>query len=376
MQNYNPPLTFCITKKIRDIPQEDWNNLFGEEIIEGYGYQKTLEEAKLTKFSFGYLVGRREKKIVAIIPFFYMDFSFDTLIQGPLHGLISRLKRLFSLKVLFLGSPTTEEFYLGVAKSEDISTLMDWALEELLVFCKKEHIKGLAFYNLSEKNKLLAGYLKKNKFIELEGLPTTLVEINSGSFEEYMKGLSHNTRKDLKRKLRKSLSLTQLNTELREDIEDISSQIYKLYLNNLEESDVHFEVLTEGFFKNICRNMRGIAKYFITYDKGTIVAFNLCLIKDNLFIDKFIGFDSEVAHKYHLYFTSFCHNIEWCIKNNIRYYQPGATDYHPKLRLGAKLIPLYVYVKAFNPILNFLIKLFSKWIEPKNTDTSWKDIKK
>jgi len=120
--------------------------------------------------------------------------------------------------------------------------------------------------------------------------------------------------------------------------------------------------------------MPEIAKYFITYDKEKIVAFNLCLIKNNLFIDKFIGFDKELAHKYHLYFTTFCHNMDWCMKNGIRTYQPGTTDYYPKMRLGAKLIPLYIYAKSFNPLFNVLVRIFAKWIEPKNIDATLREI--
>ncbi len=121
--------------------------------------------------------------------------------------------------------------------------------------------------------------------------------------------------------------------------------------------------------------MPGIAKYFITYNKDKIVAFNLCLIKNNIFLDKYIGFDQVLAKAYHLYFTTFCYNFDWCIKNGLRFYQTGATDYYPKMRLGAKLIPLYIYTRAFNPLLNTFLKIFKKFIEPKNLDSSLKDIK-
>ncbi|MCX5707312.1 MAG: GNAT family N-acetyltransferase, partial [Candidatus Omnitrophica bacterium] len=113
-----------------------------------------------------------------------------------------------------------------------------------------------------------------------------------------------------------------------------------------------------------------------TYDKGKIIAFNLCLLKNRVFIDKFIGFDYTVAHKYHLYYTTFCHNIEWCIKHGFSVYQPGFSDYHPKIRLGAKLIPLDIYAKAYNPLLNSIIRLIKPLIEPKNIDSTLKEIEK
>jgi len=376
MQDSRTPLIFSITNTINDILTEDWDSLFQENIVEGYGYQKTLEESDLKEFSFGYLLGRRSNKLTAIIPFFVMDFSFDTLIQGPLRKLVivlqRRFKRFLKMKIVFLGSPTTEEFYLGISKQQDLNTVLDKALEKLSEFCRKERISGMSFYNLSEKNNSLTVYLIKKRFIRMESLPGTIIKIEVNSLEDYVNALSRNARKDLRRKLRRSASLVKLTTELRDNIDDILPQVYKLYLNNFSDADVRFETLTPEFFRNICRNMPGIAKFFITYDKEKIVAFNLFLAKDQIFIDKFVGFDTDVATKYHLYHKTFCHNMDWCIKNGFRFYQPGATDYYPKIRLGARLIPLYIYAKAFNPSLNTLIRLTARFIEPKNIDPALK----
>lgn len=374
MSERNRPLSFSIVSSLKGISRGEWDSLFGEDLIEGYGYHKTLEEAKLKEFSFGYLLGNRRENTVAIIPFFVMNFSLDTLIAPPLHRIAAKLKNLFKLKILFFGSPTCEEFYLGISKSEELEAIFNPALEKISEFCRQNKIKGVVFNNLSEKNKHLAGYLKRKGFFTMETLPSTVIKIEADSLAGYINGLSRNMRKDLKQKLKKSAGRAKLTTELRTDILDICDDIYKLYLNNFDESEVHFEILTSEFFRNICANMPGIARFFITYDGNKIVAFNLCLVKKDLCIDKFIGFDLQVAHEYHLYFTTLCHNIDWCIKNGIRFYQPGATDYHPKMRLGAKLIPLYVYVKAFNPALNSFFRLIAGFIEPKNLDTSYKEI--
>lgn len=365
-------LTFSITPSLRDIPRQEWDRLFGEEIIEGYGYQKTLEEAELKEFSFGYLVGKRRERVTAVIPFFLMDFSFDMLTRGLLHRLVFKFKRFFTLRVLFLGSPAAEEFYSGISKDEDLWCLMDKALEKLFEFCKKEQISGVAFNNLSLSNRPLVEYLRSRKFIAMESLPGTLIKIEARSLQEYINGLSKNTRKDLKRKLKRSQGLVNLRTEVRENVDDILEEIYKLYLNNFDDSSVHFEVLTRQFFKDICRNMPGVAKFFITYDGKKIAAFNLCFIKGDCCIDKFIGLDYAVAHKYHLYFTTLCHNIDWCIKNGIRFYQPGTTDYYPKLRLGARLIPLYIYTKSTSAPLNLLLKIIAPFIEPRRLDSTLK----
>jgi len=374
------PLSFSITATIKSIPEQDWKRLFGEELIEGYGYHKTLEESGMARFSFRYLLAKRSGVIVAVIPFFLMGFSFTTLIRGPLQELIFFIRKIFSnfllVKVAFAGCPTTEKFYLGVSSQENLAAVMDGALKTLYEFCRKEKMQALLFYNLTAREMPLADYLKRKGFALMENLPSTVVEIKEGSLEGYIKNLGKSTRKNIRRALR-SQSSSGLETEVQDDTKEITEEIYKLYLNTLSASDINFEVLTKSFFRNICLNMPGVAKYLITRDpQGKIIAFNLCLVKEDVCIDKFVGFDPEAQKKYRLYYTTFCHNIAWCIKNKIRFYCPGQADYDPKIRLGAKLLPLHIYFKPLNPAIGLLKGLIATLAAPGNFDPALRNLKK
>jgi predicted N-acyltransferase len=323
---------------------------------------------------------KRQETQVAIIPFFIMDFSLTTLIRGPLQKLIFAIRKIFprflSAKIAFVGSPTTEKFYLGISCGENLEALMDGALKALYAFCRKEKIPVLLFYNLTAKEMPLANYLKERGFCAMENLPSTMVEIDEDSLEGYIKNLGKSTRKNLRRILR-ALPSSGLKTETLDDITGLIEEIYKLYLNTVAASDIDFEVLPKDFFRNICLNMPGRAKYFITRDaKNKVIAFNLCLIKGDICIDKFVGFDHEALKNYRLYYVSFLQNIEWCLKNKIRFYQPGQADYDPKIRLGAKLIPLYIYLKAINPVINLFKGPVAAIIAPRKFDPALRNLGK
>jgi predicted N-acyltransferase len=183
-------------------------------------------------------------------------------------------------------------------------------------------------------------------------------------------------RKEIRRKLNK-ISALSLKTEIMEDLDGRAlKQVYGLYLNNFADANVQLEKLTPEFFRNICRNMEGQAKYFITRRDGAMVAFNLCLIKNGACVDKFIGFDQRLRREFSLYLYTFCHNLDWCIKNGLRFYQMGQTDYQPKLRLGAKLTPLYVYARFTCNLLNPFGRLFARLIAPVNFDPALKRLKR
>ncbi|MFA5271761.1 MAG: GNAT family N-acetyltransferase [Candidatus Omnitrophota bacterium] len=380
MQETKPSLAISILTSINDIPRQDWERLFTANIIENYGYHKALEESGLKGFSIFYLVAKRDNALVATIPFFIMDFSITTLIRGPLGKLIFSIRKLFKrflmTRLIFVGSPTAEELYIGIAKEENKALILPQLFDKLYEFSRLKKIKTILFYNLTAKDDELKIYLRDNGFTAMEDLPTTRLEIKEKNLEEYISNLGSNTRKDLRRKLRKSAELVRLETEITDNIDNIIDEVYQLYTNSLNDSDLQFETLTRDFFQNICRNMPSIAKYFITRNHEKIVAFNLCFIKGDTCIDKFIGFDYSVASEYNLYYTTFCHNIDWCIKNNIRFYQPGQGDYDAKIRLGASLIPLFIYIKSFNPLLNLLMKPIIKAIEPQKFDPALKNLKK
>jgi len=372
-------LEFYIVDKIKDIPEEDWNRLFGPDLIEGYGYHQALQESHLKEFSFYYLLAKRDNSLIAIIPFFTTNFSFTTIIQGNLQKFIFAAQKIFSrflrIKILFVGNPTCEELYLGIAKNENLNEILEEALARLYRFCSGEKIGTILFYNLTQAHAAAAGYLGKRGFYKMVSFPNTNLEIKADSLEAYLNGLSKSTRKGLRRKLRDSSQEVALKTEVRDDISDIQDRIYELYLHNLMGGEVYFEILTPEFFRNICRNTKGVAKFFVTYAGDKIVAFNLVLINGQRMIDKFVGFDREVSYRYNLYYATFAHNIDYCIKNGLRFYQMGITDYEPKVRLGSKLIPLYVYARFLNPFLNLFSGLLIKFLEPKRFDSTLKNLR-
>jgi len=373
----NPHIS--VTNTASDIPQEEWDRLFGEDVIEGWGYHKAFEESGIPEFRLSYILAKQNGKLAAIIPFFTTDFSFATIIQGKLQKTILRLQKRFPrflrMRLLFIGLPTAEELYIGIAKDIEKKPLYESMLLKIKALAKNDRARGVIFYNLSEKHADLARYLGAKGFACMANYPNTQIEINAASLEEYINCLSKNTRKDIKRKLRDSSQKAALQTKITENIENVKDDIYKLYMTNFSESNVSFETLTPDFFTNISRHMKGRAKFFLTYDKDKLVAFNLCLTKGNICIDKFIGFNRQLYRDYSLYHATFCHNIDWCIKNGFRFYQMGITDYHPKIRLGAKLLPLQAYFLCSNPLLRLISKPLAKIISPVNFDPTLRKLK-
>lgn len=373
-------LRLHMVKEVSNIPRHEWDSIFPSSIIENYGYYKTLDESNLPAFSTHYAIVRENERADCIAPFFTTEFSFDTTIQGPLKRVIlslqKRFPRFLRLKMLFMGSPLTEEGVIGIREGCDKEKILRFLLAGMLNFCNTEKITVITFYNLTSADSYILDFLRRHKFARMEAFPLARLTIKEHSLEEYIQNLGKSTRKDIRRKLRNSYGSADIRIEEHDKLNGMLDRVYELYLNNLNDSDVSFEKLTPEYFAGLPDNMPGAVKFFITWVNDKMAAFNLCFVKNDFCIDKYIGFDYDVAYKYSLYFITWCHNIDWCIKHGIRYYQPGTCDYEPKIRLGSDLVPLYISSRLINPVANHLTAPVMRFIEPKRFDPILRNLSK
>jgi predicted N-acyltransferase len=356
-------VTYKIVDTVSKINREEWDSLFGS-IPEGYEFFNTLEKSNLKEFSFYYLILHQNGGTRLIAPLFVADFYPDIVLDGLIKKVICSIRhfipRFFVLRTLFCGSPFGENGVLGIQKdSKDTDILIDELVKGMHKFSKENKISFIIFKDFLKEDTSLLDSLKHKGFLKVDSFPSVRMELKFNSLEEYFRSLSYSRRKDLRRKIKRAYAQFGIKIKIVDSVENIIDEVYRLYLNTYYASKVRFEFLTKDFFINVSQDLKPYAKYFLYYMKGRLCAFNLCFVYDHLMVDKFIGFDYEIARQCYLYFVSWCFNIEWCLKNSIRFYQVGQTDYEPKIKLGGSLVPLYAYFKHNNFFLNLLIKLLA-----------------
>lgn len=368
MKNINYKIVDSVVK----IKKEEWDFIFGD-ISEGYQFYKTLEESSLVEFKFYYIVLYRDDCAISIAPLFVSDFNLDIAVEGGIAKAIQAIRkyinpRFLIFKTLFCGSPFGENGILGIASGVTKEDAIIEVTRIMHEFSEKRGIRLIIFKDFLETNTSLLDPLTKQGFLKVKSFPSVVNELNFNSFDEYMHSLGYATRKSLRKKIKKAYSSAEIKVKITDNIDDVADEIFRLYENTYHSGATKFERLTKEFFIRAAKNMFPHAKFFLYYVDGKLGAFNLCLVYRDLFIDKFIGFDYDISRKYNLYFVSWCFNIEWCLKNSIRFYQAGQTDYYPKLKLGGKLIPLYAYLRHENALLNWALKILSVFLRPENFD--------
>jgi predicted N-acyltransferase len=348
-----------VAKRISDIPENEWKRVY-PDVLESYNFFKNLDEANLDQFALHYIMVYDRKTPVAAAPFFLLNYSLDTSINGPLRRVTNSIKKrfpnIFSIKAVVCGMPIGEGRIGNIGHN---NAVMEAIVHKLEHMAKKNKAAMIAFKDFQPQYTGMLDPLKKNGFTKFDSLPTTILDVKFKDFEEYLNTLSAANRYDLRRKFRKVDGHVKIDLEIVDDLaEPVLREVYKLYLDIVKKHDMGFELLPIAFFEKISKNMPGNIKYFLWRIDGKLVAFLLCLVSKDTLIDYYVGMDYSIAHKYHLYFLKFRDILNWCIKNNIKRYEMGITGYEPKRRLGFNFVPLYLYAKlrnrALRPAFNFM----------------------
>jgi len=370
-------LRTVVTRQISDIPKENWDAVF-PDILESYDFFRAIDASALLQFAMYYIMVYDKKTPVGAFPCFLVDYSLDTSIVGPLKRITGSIKRImpniFSLRVLVCGMPIGQSRF-GVKRETD--KVLKVVLRRMEQLAKKNRAAIVAFKDFDHSYCAALDPLQKDGFKKIEGLPNTELNVWFRDFEEYLNTLSGATRYDLRRKFKKVDGKVSINFEETVHLDNETlKDVYRLYLDMVKRHDMSFEILPPEFFLEVSRKMTDKVKFFLWRIDGKLVTFLLCLVKEDILIDYYVGLDYDVAHRYHLYFVKFRDILNWCIRHKIQKYEMGFTGYEAKVRLGFDLVPLYLYVRLQNRLLRPVFRLLCELLKFENFDPALKEAKR
>ena len=210
----------------------------------------------------------------------------------------------------------------------------------------------------------------------MDGQALAYVPIDFGSTDAFLNRLSHARRKNLRRKLREgaAIEVEAIQTgDPRFGNDAFIAEVYRLYCQVYAQSEIHFDLLSKGFFRAVLRSAEMNATMFRYRTAGTMIGWNLCFERDGMLIDKYIGFDYPAARAHHLYTFSWFRNLQHALDRGLRMYVAGWTDPEIKRQLGARLTPTLHAVRARNPLLRAALRRAKRWFEPDRRWTSAND---
>lgn len=351
-------------------PEETWKSLMKDD-LEGYRLHLAFDSANVQGFKTGYLAVKKNQVIVCLAPFFITDYHLDTTVQGRLKSLLQKVREkipfMMRVKILCVGSPVTDACKMTMHPDYPYDPAIMQALnEQLHKIALKAGASVIAFKDVLAKDLQKYGAkLNDLGYSTLRNMPVAVNQLAFNSLDDYYASLSYATRKDLRRKLKKSAQI-----EIREyqGVPPNIHDIYALYLETYERSDLKFEKLTETFFEFVGGLMPQNTRFVLYYQAQKLIAFNMLLHNEHTLMDKYIGMHQPLAAENNLYFVSWIYNIEMCLRDGFTTFQSGQASYEVKKKLGASLEETYIMFKHTNRFLNQPLACLAKLLAYENFD--------
>ena len=345
---------------ITAIGRDAWNACFSNE-LEDYDYMLAVDQAHIKGFELCYYTVMDGNKLLAAAPAFFTDYNLVTTADGAVLSVLLGIQRIFpkllTLKLACLGSFATESCPIGFASDCDNKTrqeLFQQLLDYFISDAAHRKTNLLAIKDVNAANKSLLQNILDSQFHGVVGMPSAISPIIFNSVDEYLSLLSSSTRKDMRRKLKRS---SEIRIEYRKAIDDVIDDIYAMYIETRNRSDLQFEELTREYFINVMKCPTSICSLYYAGDK--LIGANVMLQNGERLLDKFFCMRTQEGQDYNLYFISWFANIKYCIEYKLQYYQSGQAGYETKLRLRSELLDNWMYFYHRKKLVNKLLKVAS-----------------
>ena len=310
------------------------------------------------------------------VPVFKTKFDLLTTLETDTKRRIQKIPfynswaKCLRLNTCFVGTCITE--YAPLPSGNTAEKLVDNLITEHAKNQALTIVKDLPLNSPlleEEDNKFsqqIANECTKRGFFELSGQSLAYVPIDFADINDYLKRVSYSRRKNLRRKLKTANSLTIKTVDLGDSMfsdRAVLDEYYSMYVEVFKQSEIHFDFLSFEFFKELLSGKYAEGVVVTYHHKDSLVGYNICLLKKNALVDKYIGFKYPQAREFNLYFISWFYNLELAKKLNCKVYIAGWTDPEVKADLGADFTFTRHLVWIKNPILRFVLSPFKHLFE-------------
>ena len=284
--------------------------------------------------------------------------------------LYRRWRRLLRPRTCFIGTTVSEYalFPRDVAPALLVPALKNRYADHYPIFIIKDVPYGSPLLDAASNvhAREVAEACKAAGFVLLEGQALAYVPIDFGSVDAYISRLSSGRRKDIRRKLRAREVLVIEAVPCGSDCfrsPAVLDEYYALYLNVFRQSEMHFDLLSAEFVRELLQDPSSAGIVFEYRDGGRLIGYNVCFVTADMLIDKYVGFRYPEARELNLYFVSWFHNLEYALERGLTRYVAGWTDPEIKAYLGARFTFTRHAVYVRNGLLRALLRRLAGYFE-------------
>ena len=367
-----PDLTFEWRDSVDAIEVQQWERCFSRDhFARSHAYQRAVERSSPHGVEFQYLVASRDQEVVAVVGCFRYRVPLSTTATGTARKVMAGIERLlpnlFSINAFFVGQLTAVCDHLfgleQIAEEERVSFLK--CCEPSIRARAKELGSSVIIHKeIPDDDIQKLGDAIGDDYILAPSLPA--MELGLQSLEPYSSQLRKKYRVHYKRRRKlaaeRGLSWQVHRGKLSQALQD---DIETLYFNILDRSGTQFEHLSGSYFAAVMEQCEG-ASIVLCRHGDKLVGFMLNIEGERTFHGLYLGYDPAYRDAA-VYFNLIYRSLDVALERGYQSIHLGQTSYEIKSALGAKRTNLYLALRAANPWVHAMLRLFKKHLFPEVT---------
>jgi hypothetical protein len=349
---------------LAEVLASEWDGLIGAGSGPlKHGYLLAWEQSELRGLTSRpvLLFGEDSGSPVAACPGYLYDLDVPTTRAPQLTGVVRQLRRLWPgllyIQTYELGSPTplTNPFLVADprARAQAASDLIEAGIEA----GSAAGAQFMLVQNFARTAGPVGEELRRRNFARIPILPTAVVPLGYGSFEEYLGAMRAQYRRRAQQVLKRSASLF---IEHARDFAGESEELARLWRANYERArEVRREILPPAYFRAAAA-LPETSALLARRPDGSLAAFAL-LFADHPWLSFMqCGFEQDAGRGEGAYFRLLYEIVRVGIEGGFEQVDLGLTTLRPKLDVGAVPVPLHAWLKHRNPIFQRFILALAK----------------
>jgi predicted N-acyltransferase len=369
-----------VVDSLEHIDGAEWDSiLLPNRLAQSHNFHRALACSKINDCDYRYFRYRDASgRLLAHCSFYAVSSPLDLFLPRShpaslaLRGARALHPRFLVFRTVECGSPTTlgypVAFRAGVP-AEQRRDIWHALIRSMESFAAGKKADLLVVRDFREDERSTAAPLIELGFACVPNLENTVLRMRWGTFDEYLGSL----RAHYRRQVRLSLARAQragLRIERVRKFAPMAAEMARLWrLTYLRSTAYQREVLGPDYFENLaaCLGDRTFATFFWL---GTrLVGFTLYLLQDTVLVPSYIGIDYAYNDEAAIVFNAYYDWVRTGIDLGVPVMELGITTYESKLRLGAEIERLAIFIRHRRPGLTPAIAAAYRWMTPRQSRT-------
>ena len=358
-----------VVTSIRDIDAAHWDELSGPSaVIRSHAYLDAVEQSGINDCRYYYpVVYNHNDEMVAHACVYTISTDLAQLLPARMQRWVAGLRRVWprfmSVRITECASPLVAGHALSIRAGEDRPALLRELEGAINAIARSASSELIVIRDFLAGERDGADELLRQGYTLRMNMPLARIAVRWASYEDYLASMRARYRKDVKRRLQRSIDSGQQVKRLNQFGEHAETWATQAQVVLARAQRFKRERLGPAYYANMDRKLGAQSLMLVACRDNRMVAHGMVLTDRENTIATFFG--REAGRPSAEWFSLMNEVIKLGIERQSRYIHLGLGSYDAKALVGADVEPLYLYCRTRFAPLNWLIRMVPEMMGPR-----------